>query len=53
LTLLEYRKPLSNYGSIAGRAAILLKESNNIRLTLFEGGHEILNEFAFEELVNK
>ncbi len=51
LTLLEHRKPLSNYGAIAGRAVILLKESNNIRLTLFEGGHEILNEFAFEDLV--
>ncbi len=51
LALLEHRKPLSNYGSIAGRAVILVKESNNIRLTLFEGGHEILNEFAFEELV--
>jgi hypothetical protein len=51
LTLLEHRKPLSNYGSIAGRAVTLVKQSNNIQLTLFEGGHEILTNFAFEELV--
>lgn len=51
LKLLVYRKPLSDYPSIAGRKVILIKESNNIRLTLFEGGHEILNEFAFRELV--
>lgn len=51
LTLLEHRKPLSNYGSIAGRTVVLVKKSNNIRLTLFEGGHEILNDFAFDELV--
>ena len=51
LKLLVYRKPLSDYPSIAGRKVILIKESNNIRLTLFEGGHEILNKFAFRELV--
>ena len=51
LALFEYRKPLSNFGSIAERAVTLVKESNNIRLTLFEGGHEILTNFAFEELV--
>ncbi len=51
LKLLEYRKPLSDYPSIAGRRVALAKESNNIRLTLFEGGHEMLNEFAFRELV--
>ncbi len=51
LALLEHRKPLSDYGSIAGRAVILVKESNNIRLTLFEGGHEILKDFAFKELM--
>ena len=29
----------------------IFKESNNIRLTLFDGGHEILKEFAFEQLI--
>lgn len=50
LALLEFRKPLSNFGKISGREVALIKETNNIKLTLFEGGHEILNNFAFEEL---
>ena len=51
LALLEFRKPLGEFGQIAGRKVILVKETNNIRLTLFEGGHEILTGYAFEELL--
>ena len=51
LKLLEFRKPLGDFGEISGRNIILLKETNNIKLTLFEGGHEILTKYAFEELV--
>jgi hypothetical protein len=51
LTLLEFRKPLGAFGQISGREVILLKETNNIKLTLFEGGHEILTKYAFEELI--
>ena len=51
LSLLENRGPLGNYGSISGRKVFLFKKSHNISLTLFEGGHEILNEFAFEQLI--
>lgn len=51
LTLLEFRKPLGDFGQISGREVILLKETNNIKLTLFEGGHEILTKYAFEELI--
>ena len=51
LSLLEYRKPLGDYGFISGRKVFLFKDSHNISLTLFEGGHEILNEFAFEQLI--
>ena len=50
LFLLEYRKALGNFGSISGRKVFLLKESNSIRLTLFDGGHEILKRFAFEQI---
>ena len=51
LRLLEFRKPLSDYGKISGREVMLVKETNNIKLTLFEGGHEILTKYAFEELI--
>ncbi|WP_296701436.1 prolyl oligopeptidase family serine peptidase [Algoriphagus sp.] len=51
LRLLEFRKPLGDFGQISGRKVILLKETNNIKLTLFEGGHEILTKYAFEELI--
>lgn len=51
LALLEFRKPLGNFGKISGREVMLRKETNNIRLILFEGGHEILTKYAFEELI--
>ena len=51
LALLEFRKPLGDFGQISGREVMLLKETNNIKLTLFEGGHEILTKYAFEELI--
>jgi predicted peptidase len=51
LALLEFRKPLGDFGQISGREVILRKETNNIKLTLFEGGHEILTKYAFEELI--
>ena len=51
LSLLENRKPLGDYGFISGRKIFLSKDSHNISLTLFEGGHEILNKFAFEQLI--
>ena len=51
LFLLEYRKALGNFDSISGREVFLFKESNNIRLTLFDGGHEILKGFAFNQLI--
>lgn len=51
LKLLEFRKPLADYGEISGRKIALIKEVNNIKLTLFEGGHEILKKYAFDKLV--
>jgi hypothetical protein len=51
LALLEFRKPLGEFGQISGREVMLRKETNNIKLTLFEGGHEMLTKYAFEELI--
>jgi Prolyl oligopeptidase family len=51
LKLLEFRKPLGNYGKIADRDICLMKEYGNIRITIFTGGHEMLQEYAFNDLL--
>ena len=51
LKLLEYRKPLGEFGSISGRQIFLRKESGNLKLVIFEGNHEMLTEYAFSELL--
>lgn len=51
LKLLESRKPLGDYGKIADRDICLVKEYGNIRITIFTGGHEMLQEYAFNELL--
>ena len=51
LALLEFRIPLGDFGQISGREVMLIKKTNNIKLTLFEGGHEILTKYAFDELI--
>ncbi len=53
LALLEYRKPLGEYGKISGRDICLQKEYKGIKLTIFSGNHEILPEFALNELLEK
>lgn len=49
--LLEYRKPIAKFGKIAGREICLFKRYKRIKLTIFEGGHEMLPEFAVNELI--
>lgn len=51
LYLLEFRKPLKDYGNITDRKICLKKKYKNISLVIFEGNHEILNEYAFENLL--
>jgi esterase/lipase len=51
LKLLEKREPLSEFGTISGRKICLKKAVNNISLTIFEGNHEMLSEFALNELL--
>jgi hypothetical protein len=53
LYLLEYRKALGKFGSIAGRKVFLKKQSGNLGLTIFEGNHEMLTEYAFNELIRE
>ncbi len=53
LYLLEFRKALGDLGSIADRKVFLKKQSGNIGLTIFEGNHEMLTEYAFNELIKK
>ncbi len=53
LQLLEYRKPLGEYGKIADRNIFLIKEFKLIKLIVFEGGHELLSEFALNEVLSK
>jgi len=53
LHLLEYRKPTGDFGTIAGRDICLLKKHGNIKLTVFEGNHEMLTEYAFNELMEE
>lgn len=53
LSLLEYRKALGDFGSISGRKVFLKKQSGNLRLTIFEGNHEMLTEYAFNELIRE
>jgi predicted peptidase len=53
LTLLEDRKALGNFGSISGRKVFLKKKSGNLNLTIFEGNHEMLTEYAFNDLIRQ
>jgi len=53
LYLLEYRKALGEFGSIAGRKVFLKKQSGNLGLTIFEVNHEMLTEYAFNELIRE
>ncbi len=49
--LFEFRKPLGNFGNIGDRKICLQKKYGNIKLTVFVGNHEMLTEYAFNELL--
>ncbi len=53
LKLLEFRKSLGDYGSINGREVSLIKSFKNIKLVIFKGNHEMLTEFALNELLEE
>tara|TARA_R110002096_G_scaffold356883_1_gene550221 strand:- start:103 stop:1119 length:1017 start_codon:yes stop_codon:yes gene_type:complete len=53
LKLIEFRKPLGDYGYIGDRKVYLRKEFENLKLVIFEGDHEMLTEFALNELIDE
>lgn len=53
LQLLELRKPLDDFGNIADRKVCLKKEIENLSIIIFEGNHEMLTEFALNELLEE
>lgn len=52
LALLEHRLPLGKFESIADRKICLQKQYGNLRLTIFEGAHEMLPEYALNEILH-
>ncbi len=53
MKLLQFRKPLGSFGVIANRKICLRKETNNLSITIFEGNHEMLTEYALNELLEE
>ena len=51
LRLLEYEKPLGNYGKIGDRDVCLVKKYKNLKITFFAGAHEMLHLYAFNDLL--
>lgn len=52
LFLLEKRKPLKSFGKIADRKVFLRKNYKNLSLEIFDGKHEILSEYALNDLIS-
>ncbi|MBM3401496.1 MAG: peptidase [Bacteroidetes bacterium] len=53
LSLLEHRKFLGDFGNIKDRKVFLKKHYGNLGLTIFEGNHEILIDYAFNQLTRE
>ncbi len=51
LHLLEHRTSLGNFGEIADRAVFLKKQYGKLKLVVFQGNHEILPEYALDEVL--
>ena len=51
LNLLEKREALGDFGTIGNRKIFLRKKFENISLTIFEGNHEMMTEFALNDLL--
>lgn len=51
LDLLEYRRPPGRFGAIGGRKICLRKRYGNLQLALFEGEHEMLTAYVFNEIL--
>lgn len=51
LHLLEFRNPVNESGYLDTRKICLQKEAKQIKLTIFEGNHEMLTQYAFDEIM--
>ncbi|MFX0558435.1 alpha/beta hydrolase family protein [Maribacter sp. CXY002] len=51
IQLSKQNKVHETYGKIQNRAIILRKKTSFVNITIFEGGHEILIPFAFDNLL--
>lgn len=51
--LLASRKSLGDFGKIGTREICLTKQYGNVRLVIFDGGHEMLTDYAYGDLFNK
>ncbi|MFO7668949.1 MAG: prolyl oligopeptidase family serine peptidase [Bacteroidales bacterium] len=51
LQLLEFRERLGEFGKIGDREVFLKKEYQNLKLVIFQGNHEMLAEYALNELL--
>lgn len=49
--LVRTRLPLGVFGEVGDRRICLRRSHGNIELVIFEGGHEMITEFAFEGLM--
>lgn len=49
--LVKYRKAFKDNGTIQDREICLEKSYGNIQLIIFNGGHEMLSEYAFKRLI--
>lgn len=52
LHLLEFRSPIDELGYLDTRKICLQKEVKQIKLTVFEGNHEMLTQYAFDEILS-
>ena len=51
LHLLEFQNAIGELGYLGMRKVCLHKEVDNIKLTIFEGNHEMLTQIAFDEIL--
>lgn len=51
LHLLEFRSPIGEFGYLDTRRICLQKDVKQIKLTIFEGNHEMLTKYAFDEIM--
>lgn len=52
-SLMDIRQPLGDFGRIQDRMVLLKKKFGDIKLVIFDGGHEMLSDYALDELLTE